>query len=165
MDYLSRINMSQYCSPLTVAFRCRQSLSKVPSSSKIKKDYHLFYLPDRARFIWTRGAGMPHFHANSFRGLGDVVTLTFIKCPNIDNEISSLIHEFWQIIRYQLCTNFCITKIVFEYVMYSSFTYRQFNGIFMTCEIIFLPYERIHNRNCVTVDHNMRLPRVWQVQH
>ncbi|GBO29040.1 hypothetical protein AVEN_193837-1 [Araneus ventricosus] len=63
-----------------------------------------------------------------------------------------------------LCTNFAITKLFVDYVMHSSFAYRQFNSNF-TCggDLTILPYELIHSRNRVTVGHSVRLPRAWQV--
>ncbi|GBM01215.1 hypothetical protein AVEN_253615-1 [Araneus ventricosus] len=62
-----------------------------------------------------------------------------------------------------LWTNFAITKLFVDYVMHSSFAYRQFNSNFTCADPKILPYELIHNRNRDTVDHNMRLPRAWQV--
>ncbi|GBN40767.1 hypothetical protein AVEN_182374-1 [Araneus ventricosus] len=62
-----------------------------------------------------------------------------------------------------LCTNFAITKPFLDYVMHSSFAYRQLNSNFTCGDQTILPYELIHRRNRVTVDHNVRLPRAWQV--
>ncbi|GBL94892.1 hypothetical protein AVEN_7453-1 [Araneus ventricosus] len=59
-----------------------------------------------------------------------------------------------------LCSNFAITKLSVDYVMHSSFAYRQFNSSF-TCggETTILPYELIHSRNHGTIGHNVGLPR------
>ncbi|GBL73070.1 hypothetical protein AVEN_96763-1 [Araneus ventricosus] len=62
-----------------------------------------------------------------------------------------------------LCTNFDITKLFVDYVMHSSFAYRQFNSNFTCGDPTILLYELIHNRNRGTVGHNVRLPREWQV--
>ncbi|GBM97979.1 hypothetical protein AVEN_166964-1 [Araneus ventricosus] len=62
-----------------------------------------------------------------------------------------------------LCTNFAITKSFLDYVMHSSFVYRQFNSNFTCGDPMILPYELIHSRNRGTVGHNVRLPRAWQV--
>ncbi|GBL78845.1 hypothetical protein AVEN_48838-1 [Araneus ventricosus] len=62
-----------------------------------------------------------------------------------------------------LCTNFSITKLFMDYVMHSSFAYRQFNSNFTCGDPTILPYELIHNRNHGTVDNNVRLPRAWEV--
>ncbi|GBN84761.1 hypothetical protein AVEN_174966-1 [Araneus ventricosus] len=62
-----------------------------------------------------------------------------------------------------LCTNFAIITLLVDYVMHSSFAYRQFNSNFTCGDPTILPYELIHSRNRGTVGHNVRLPRVWQV--
>ncbi|GBM63030.1 hypothetical protein AVEN_54710-1 [Araneus ventricosus] len=62
-----------------------------------------------------------------------------------------------------LCTNFAITKLFVDYVMHSSFAYRQFNSNFTCGDPTILPYELIHIRNRGTVGHNARLHRAWQV--
>ncbi|GBN41723.1 hypothetical protein AVEN_233975-1 [Araneus ventricosus] len=62
-----------------------------------------------------------------------------------------------------LCTNIAIIKPFVDYVMHSSFAYRQFNSNFTCGDPTILPYELIHSRNRGTVGHNVRLPRVWQV--
>ncbi|GBL85971.1 hypothetical protein AVEN_59519-1 [Araneus ventricosus] len=62
-----------------------------------------------------------------------------------------------------LCTNFSITKLFVDYVMHSSFAYRQLNSNFTCGDPTILPYELIHGRNRDTVGHNVRLPRAWQV--
>ncbi|GBN73084.1 hypothetical protein AVEN_24698-1 [Araneus ventricosus] len=62
-----------------------------------------------------------------------------------------------------LYTNFAITKLFVDYVMHSSFAYRQFNSNFTCGDLTILQYELIHSRNRGTFDHNMRLPRAWQV--
>ncbi|GBN48057.1 hypothetical protein AVEN_38327-1 [Araneus ventricosus] len=62
-----------------------------------------------------------------------------------------------------LCTDFAITKLFVDYVMHSSFAYRQFNSNFMCGDPKILPYELIHSRNRGAVGHNLRLPRAWQV--
>ncbi|GBN62110.1 hypothetical protein AVEN_201463-1 [Araneus ventricosus] len=58
-----------------------------------------------------------------------------------------------------LCTNGAITKHFVDYVMHSSFAYRQFNSNFTCGET----YEFIHSRTRGTEGHNVRLPRAWQV--
>ncbi|GBM73505.1 hypothetical protein AVEN_205864-1 [Araneus ventricosus] len=68
-----------------------------------------------------------------------------------------------QMFRHPLCTNFTITKPFVDYVMHSSFAYRLFNSNFTYGDTTILPYEIIQSRNCGTVDHNVRLPRAWQV--
>ncbi|GBN42331.1 hypothetical protein AVEN_212815-1 [Araneus ventricosus] len=62
-----------------------------------------------------------------------------------------------------LCTNFAITKLFVDYVMHSSFAYRQFNSNFTCADPTILSYKLIHSRNRGTVGHNVRLPRPWQV--
>ncbi|GBN86922.1 hypothetical protein AVEN_145529-1 [Araneus ventricosus] len=57
-----------------------------------------------------------------------------------------------------LCTNFAINKLFVDYVMHSSFAYRQFNSNFTCGDPTILPYELIHSRNRNTVGHNVRLP-------
>ncbi|GBL91907.1 hypothetical protein AVEN_172812-1 [Araneus ventricosus] len=64
---------------------------------------------------------------------------------------------------HSLCTNLSITKFFVDYVMHSSFAYRQLNSNFTCGDPTILPYERIHSRNRGTVGHNVRLPRAWQV--
>ncbi|GBM45903.1 hypothetical protein AVEN_211969-1 [Araneus ventricosus] len=61
------------------------------------------------------------------------------------------------------CTSFVITKLPVDYVMHSSFAYRQFHSNFTCGDPTILPYELIHSRNRGTVGHNVRLPRAWQV--
>ncbi|GBN09135.1 hypothetical protein AVEN_193873-1 [Araneus ventricosus] len=61
-----------------------------------------------------------------------------------------------------LCTNFATTKLFVDYVMHSSFAYRQFNSNFTCGDPSILPYELIHSRRRGTVGHNVRLPRAWQ---
>ncbi|GBM58878.1 hypothetical protein AVEN_106044-1 [Araneus ventricosus] len=61
------------------------------------------------------------------------------------------------------CTNFSITKLFVDYVMHSSFAYRQFNTNFTCGDLTILPYELIHSRNRGTVGHNVRLSRARQV--
>ncbi|GBN77757.1 hypothetical protein AVEN_69537-1 [Araneus ventricosus] len=68
-----------------------------------------------------------------------------------------------QILGHPLCTNFAITKVFVDYVMHSSFAYRQFNSNFTCGDPTILPYELIHSRNRGTVVHNVRLPTAWQV--
>ncbi|GBM14089.1 hypothetical protein AVEN_100952-1, partial [Araneus ventricosus] len=58
-----------------------------------------------------------------------------------------------------LCTNFAIIKLFVDYVMHSSFTYRQFNSNFTCGDPTILPYGLIHSRNRSTVGHNVRLPK------
>ncbi|GBN18191.1 hypothetical protein AVEN_10008-1 [Araneus ventricosus] len=62
-----------------------------------------------------------------------------------------------------LCTNFAIFKLFVDYVMHSSFAYRQFNSNFMCSHPTILPYELIHSRSRGTVGHKVRLLRAWQV--
>ncbi|GBN81638.1 hypothetical protein AVEN_110752-1 [Araneus ventricosus] len=62
-----------------------------------------------------------------------------------------------------LCTNFVRTKLSVDYVMHSSFAYRQFNSNFTRGFPAILPYELIHSPNRGIVGHNVRLPRAWQV--
>ncbi|GBO28053.1 hypothetical protein AVEN_56346-1 [Araneus ventricosus] len=64
---------------------------------------------------------------------------------------------------HSLCTNFAITKRFVDYVMHSSFAYRQFNSNFTCGDSTILLYELIHSRNRGTVDHNVRLPRSRQL--
>ncbi|GBL91339.1 hypothetical protein AVEN_57899-1 [Araneus ventricosus] len=52
-----------------------------------------------------------------------------------------------------LCTNLAITKLFVDYVMHSSFAYRQFNSNFPCGDPTILPYELIHSRNRGTVGH------------
>ncbi|GBN67670.1 hypothetical protein AVEN_81124-1 [Araneus ventricosus] len=66
-------------------------------------------------------------------------------------------------LRHPLCTKFALTKLLVDYVMHSSFAYRQFNSNFTCGDPTILLYELIHNRNRGTVGHNVRLPRAWQV--
>ncbi|GBN58644.1 hypothetical protein AVEN_185658-1 [Araneus ventricosus] len=62
-----------------------------------------------------------------------------------------------------LRANFVITKLFVDYVMHSSFAYRQFNRNFTGGDPTILPYYLIHSRNPSTVGHNMCLPRGWKV--
>ncbi|GBM56450.1 hypothetical protein AVEN_273208-1 [Araneus ventricosus] len=62
-----------------------------------------------------------------------------------------------------LHTNIAITKLFVDYVMHSSFAYRQFNSNFTCGDPTVLPYELIHCRNRGSVDHIVRLPIAWQV--
>ncbi|GBL76403.1 hypothetical protein AVEN_53179-1 [Araneus ventricosus] len=62
-----------------------------------------------------------------------------------------------------LCANFVITKLFVDYVMGSSFAYRQFNSNFTCGDPTILPYELFHSRNRGTVGLNVSLPRAWQV--
>ncbi|GBM27852.1 hypothetical protein AVEN_66404-1 [Araneus ventricosus] len=62
-----------------------------------------------------------------------------------------------------LCTNFAITKLFMDYVMHSSFAYRQFNNNFTCGDPRILPYELIHSRNRGAVGYSVHLPRSWQV--
>ncbi|GBO33300.1 hypothetical protein AVEN_20512-1 [Araneus ventricosus] len=62
-----------------------------------------------------------------------------------------------------LCTNFAITKLLVDYVMHSSFVYRQFNSNFKYGDPKLIPYNLIHSRNHGTVGHSVRLPKKWQV--
>ncbi|GBM10538.1 hypothetical protein AVEN_109331-1 [Araneus ventricosus] len=62
-----------------------------------------------------------------------------------------------------LCTNLAITKLFGDYVMHSSYTYRQLNSNLTCSDPTILPYELIHSRNRCTVGHNVRLPRAWEV--
>ncbi|GBL72590.1 hypothetical protein AVEN_182295-1 [Araneus ventricosus] len=64
---------------------------------------------------------------------------------------------------YPLCTNFAITKLFVDYVMQSSFAYRQFNRNFTCGDPTILPYGLVHSRNRGSVNHKLRLPRAWQV--
>ncbi|GBN49464.1 hypothetical protein AVEN_160043-1 [Araneus ventricosus] len=64
---------------------------------------------------------------------------------------------------HSLCTNFAITKLFVDYVMHSSFAYRQFNISFTCGDPTILPYELIHSRNRGTIGHNVHLPREWQI--
>ncbi|GBN30606.1 hypothetical protein AVEN_162488-1 [Araneus ventricosus] len=64
---------------------------------------------------------------------------------------------------HSLCTNFAITKLFVDYVMHSSFAYRQFDSNFTCGDPTIFSYELIHSRNRGTVGHNVRLPRAWQV--
>ncbi|GBN11821.1 hypothetical protein AVEN_147001-1 [Araneus ventricosus] len=57
-----------------------------------------------------------------------------------------------------LCTHFPITKLFVDYVMHSSFAYRQFNSNFTCGDPTILPYKLIHSRNRGTLGHNVRLP-------
>ncbi|GBN32460.1 hypothetical protein AVEN_129531-1 [Araneus ventricosus] len=68
-----------------------------------------------------------------------------------------------QMLEHPLCTNFAITKLFVDYVMHSFFADRQFNRNFTCGDPTILPYELIHRRNRGTVDHNVGLPRAWQV--
>ncbi|GBM29217.1 hypothetical protein AVEN_115991-1 [Araneus ventricosus] len=61
-----------------------------------------------------------------------------------------------------LCTNFTITKLFVDYVMHSSFVYRQFNSNFTCDDRTILPYELIQSQNSGIVGHNARLLRAWQ---
>ncbi|GBN65955.1 hypothetical protein AVEN_79857-1 [Araneus ventricosus] len=63
-----------------------------------------------------------------------------------------------------LCTNVSITKLFVDYVMHSSFAYRQFNSNFACGDPTILPYELIHSRNRATVGHNVHLPRAWRLR-
>ncbi|GBM17233.1 hypothetical protein AVEN_223781-1 [Araneus ventricosus] len=56
-----------------------------------------------------------------------------------------------------------ITKFFLDYVMHSSFAYRQFNSNLKCGDPTILTYELIHSRDRGTVGHNVRLPRAWQV--
>ncbi|GBN90122.1 hypothetical protein AVEN_10908-1 [Araneus ventricosus] len=62
-----------------------------------------------------------------------------------------------------ISTNVAITKLSVDYVMHSSFAYRQFNSSFTCGDPTILLYDLIHSRKRGTVDHNVRLPRAWQV--
>ncbi|GBN21172.1 hypothetical protein AVEN_233514-1 [Araneus ventricosus] len=65
--------------------------------------------------------------------------------------------EIVQMLGHPLSTNFARTKLFVDYVMHSSFAYRQFNRNFTCGDPTFLPYELIHSRNRGTLGHNMRL--------
>ncbi|GBM29454.1 hypothetical protein AVEN_255841-1 [Araneus ventricosus] len=65
---------------------------------------------------------------------------------------------------HSLCVNFAIIKLFVDYVMHSSFAYRQFNNNFTCGDPTILPYELIHTRNCGTSGHNVRLNRAWTQQ-
>ncbi|GBO40667.1 hypothetical protein AVEN_88016-1 [Araneus ventricosus] len=62
-----------------------------------------------------------------------------------------------------LYTNIAITKLFVDYVMHSSFAYRQFNSNLTCGDPMVLPYELIRSRNRGTVHHIVRLPIAWQV--
>ncbi|GBM02554.1 hypothetical protein AVEN_178486-1 [Araneus ventricosus] len=62
-----------------------------------------------------------------------------------------------------LCINLAITKLFMDYVMHSSFAYRQFNINFTCGDPTILPYEIIHSRNRVTIGHNVLLSMPWQI--
>ncbi|GBL80600.1 hypothetical protein AVEN_225282-1 [Araneus ventricosus] len=68
-----------------------------------------------------------------------------------------------QVLGHPLCTNFAITRLFLDYMMYSSFAYRQFNISFTCGDPTILQYEIIHSLNRDTVGHNVCLPREWQV--
>ncbi|GBM80900.1 hypothetical protein AVEN_245604-1 [Araneus ventricosus] len=66
-------------------------------------------------------------------------------------------------LEHPLCTNFAITKPFVNYVMHSSFAYRQFNSNFTCGDPTILPYELIHSQNRGIVGHNVHLPTAWHV--
>ncbi|GBL79675.1 hypothetical protein AVEN_18216-1 [Araneus ventricosus] len=66
-------------------------------------------------------------------------------------------------LRHPLCTNFAITKLFVDYVMHSSFDYRQFNSNYTCVDPTSQSYELINSRNHGTVGQNVRPPRSWQV--
>ncbi|GBM60792.1 hypothetical protein AVEN_125455-1 [Araneus ventricosus] len=68
-----------------------------------------------------------------------------------------------QMLGHPLFTNFAITKLFVDYVMHSSFAYRQFNSNFTCGDQTILPYELIHSRNSGTVGHNVHLLMAWKV--
>lgn len=96
--------------------------------------------------LGTMGASMPPILTHPFGGRGEMVTSAFITCHNLNNEISSLLRIFqqmgqannhsrtllilWHILGRALCTDFTITEHFVNYMMHSSFTYRQLNRNF-----------------------------------
>ncbi|GBO11315.1 hypothetical protein AVEN_263327-1 [Araneus ventricosus] len=50
-----------------------------------------------------------------------------------------------------LCTNLAITKLFLDYMMHSSFAYRQFNSNFTFGDLTIVLHELIHSRNRGTV--------------
>ncbi|GBO34783.1 hypothetical protein AVEN_30462-1 [Araneus ventricosus] len=65
-------------------------------------------------------------------------------------------------LRHPLCANVSISKFFVDYVMDSSFAYRQFNSNFTFGDPTILPHEPIRSRNRGTVAHNVCLTRTWQ---
>ncbi|GBM88028.1 hypothetical protein AVEN_27772-1 [Araneus ventricosus] len=61
------------------------------------------------------------------------------------------------------CIEFAITKLFVDYVMHSSFPYRQLNSNFTCGDPTILPYELTHSRKRDTIGYNERLRRAWQV--
>ncbi|GBM68295.1 hypothetical protein AVEN_126833-1 [Araneus ventricosus] len=72
---------------------------------------------------------------------------------------SDSLTDAWAPTVHKLCHN----QASVDYVMHSSFAYRQFNSNFTCGDPTILPYELIHSRNRGSVGHNVRLPRARQV--
>ncbi|GBM79230.1 hypothetical protein AVEN_250866-1 [Araneus ventricosus] len=62
--------------------------------------------------------------------------------------------DVWAPTVHKLCHN----QAFVDYVMHSSFAYRQFNSNLTCGDLTILPYELIRSRNSGTVGHNVRLP-------
>ncbi|GBN32025.1 hypothetical protein AVEN_165768-1, partial [Araneus ventricosus] len=72
---------------------------------------------------------------------------------------SDSLTDAWAPTVYKLCHN----QDFVDYVMHSSFGYRQSNRKFTCSDPTILPYDLTHSHNRGTVGHNMRLHRAWQV--
>ncbi|GBL73055.1 hypothetical protein AVEN_53515-1 [Araneus ventricosus] len=62
-----------------------------------------------------------------------------------------------------LCTNFTITNLFEDYVMHSSFAYRQFNSNFTCGDPTIVQHELNHSRIRATFGLNAYLAMAWQV--
>ncbi|GBM31793.1 hypothetical protein AVEN_166900-1 [Araneus ventricosus] len=68
---------------------------------------------------------------------------------------------------YPMCTNFDITKLFVDYMMHSSFAYRQFNSNFTCGDPTIFPYDL--NNGTISQPKSCHcwsqrcLPRAWQV--
>ncbi|GBN97575.1 hypothetical protein AVEN_1411-1 [Araneus ventricosus] len=72
---------------------------------------------------------------------------------------SDSLTDAWELTVHKLC----ITKLFVDYMMHSSFAYREVNSNFTCGDLKILPYEFIHSRNRGSVGHNVSMPRTWQV--
>ncbi|GBN42634.1 hypothetical protein AVEN_158198-1, partial [Araneus ventricosus] len=73
---------------------------------------------------------------------------------------SDSLTDAWAPTMHKSCHN---QAFFLDYVIHSSFAYRQFNSNFTCGYPKIRPYKLIDSRNRGTVDHNMRLSREWQV--
>ncbi|GBM25811.1 hypothetical protein AVEN_228275-1 [Araneus ventricosus] len=85
----------------------------------------------------------------------NVETPGFLTDPVPISSSSDSLTDAWTHTVYKLCHN----QVFVDYVMHSSFAYRQLNSNFMCGDPTILSYDLIHSRNRGTIGHNVRLPR------